>query len=85
MTPTCSAVSTNLIEEPSISISSEFLRYSSSLDSSGGRYDRIVYLQPDFLQQSFLQRVNVILQGENVILQQGFLQQVFLQNLQNYI
>ena len=44
-----------------------------------------VYLQPDFLQQSFLQRVNVILQGENVILQQGFLQQVFLQNLQNYI
>ena len=49
------------------------------------KMDHIVYLQPDFLQQSFLQRVNVILQGENVILQQGFLQQVFLQNLQNYI
>ena len=48
-------------------------------------YGLQVYLQPDFLQQSFLQRVNVILQGENVILQQGFLQQVFLQNLQNYI
>ena len=39
-----------------------------------------VYLQQGFLQQSFLQRVNVILQGENAILQQGFLQQGFLQN-----
>ena len=38
-----------------------------------------VYLQQGFLQQSFLQRVNVILQGENAILQQGFLQQGFLQ------
>ena len=43
-------------------------------------FDRIVYLQQGFLQQSFLQRVNVILQGENAILQQGFLQQGFLQN-----